>query len=116
MKLNKKVLKIVQNIIIVVIFFMALRELYKIFIDIDINLFNKYAHRLTLINILIIAVLGVISYMPLSFYDLVIRKRVPIDMSRRQLYKYSWIMCSSANFRSIYRSSNNNCNDDYSWL
>ena len=97
MKLNKKVLKIVQNIIIVVIFFMALRELYKIFIDIDINLFNKYAHRLTLINILIIAVLGVISYMPLSFYDLVIRKRVPIDMSRRQLYKYSWIATSVSN-------------------
>ena len=97
MKLNKKVLKIVQSIIIVAIFFMALRELYKIFIDIDINLFNKYAHRLTLSNILIIAVLGVISYMPLSFYDLVIRKRVPIDMSIKQLYKYSWIATSVSN-------------------
>ena len=45
MKINKKLFKIIQSIIIVTIFFLAFKELYKIFVDIDINLFKKYADR-----------------------------------------------------------------------
>ena len=97
MKINKKLFKIIQSIIIVTIFFLAFKELYKIFVDIDINLFKKYADKLTITNLLIIAALGVISYMPLSFYDLIIRKSIPIDMPAKKVYKYSWIATSISN-------------------
>ena len=97
MKINKKLFKIIQSIIIVTIFFLAFKELYKIFIDIDINLFKKYADRLTVPNLLIIALLGIVSYMPLSFYDLITRKSIPIDLPTKKVYKYSWIATSISN-------------------
>ena len=97
MKINKKLFKIIQSIIIVTIFFLAFKELYKIFVDIDINLFKKYADRLTLPNLLIIALLGIVSYMPLSFYDLITRKSIPIDLPTKKVYKYSWIATSISN-------------------
>ena len=97
MKINKKLFKIIQSIIIVTIFFLAFKELYKIFVDIDINLFKKYADRLTVPNFLIIALLGIVSYMPLSFYDLITRKSIPIDLPTKKVYKYSWIATSISN-------------------
>lgn len=97
MKINKKLFKIIQSIIIVTIFFLAFKELYKIFVDIDINLFKKYADRLTVPNLLIIALLGIVSYMPLSFYDLITRKSIPIDLPTKKVYKYSWIATSISN-------------------
>ena len=66
-KLNKKIVQMIQIPIIVVILFFALRELYNIFVDIDVNLFNMYSDKLTVTNIMIIIVLGIISYLPLSF-------------------------------------------------
>ncbi len=94
MKINKKLFRIIQSIVIITIFFIAFKELYKIFIDIDISLFKKYADKLTIVNLLIIAALGVISYIPLSFYDLVTRKSIPIDLPIGKVYKYSWIASS----------------------
>mgnify|MGYP001051737905 FL=1 len=44
-KLNKKIVQMIQIPIIVVILFFALRELYNIFVDIDVNLFNMYSDR-----------------------------------------------------------------------
>ena len=41
MKINKKLFRIIQSIVIITIFFIAFKELYKIFIDIDISLFNN---------------------------------------------------------------------------
>ena len=90
-KLNKKIVQMIQIPIIVVILFFALRELYNIFVDIDVNLFNMYSDKLTVTNIMIIIVLGIISYLPLSFYDLIIKKKVQINLSTRKVYKYSWI-------------------------
>ena len=57
MKINKKLFRIIQSIVIITIFFIAFKELYKIFIDIDISLFKKYADKLTIVNLLIIAAL-----------------------------------------------------------
>ena len=65
----------IQIPIIVVILFFALRDVYNIFVDIDVNLFNMYSDKLTVTNIMIIIVLGIISYLPLSFYDLIIKRR-----------------------------------------
>ena len=96
-KLNKKIVQMIQIPIIVVILFFALRELYNIFVDIDVNLFNMYSDKLTVTNIMIIIVLGIISYLPLSFYDLIIKKKVQINLSTREVYKYSWIASSISN-------------------
>ncbi|MDU4429191.1 MAG: hypothetical protein E7I74_18355, partial [Clostridium sp.] len=96
-KLNKKIVQMIQIPIIVVILFFALRELYNIFVDIDVNLFNMYSDKLTVTNIMIIIVLGIISYLPLSFYDLIIKKKVQINLSTRKVYKYSWIASSISN-------------------
>lgn len=96
-KLNKKIVQMIQIPIIVVILFFALRELYNIFVDIDVNLFNMYSDKLTVTNIMIIIVLGIISYLPLAFYDLIIKKKVQINLSTRKVYKYSWIASSISN-------------------
>lgn len=96
-KLNKKIVQMIQLPIIVVILFFALRELYNIFVDIDVNLFNMYSDKLTVTNIMIIIVLGIISYLPLSFYDLIIKKKVQINLRTREVYKYSWIASSISN-------------------
>ena len=58
---------------------------------------KKYADRLTVPNLLIIALLGIVSYMPLSFYDLITRKSIPIDLPTKKVYKYSWIATSISN-------------------
>ena len=98
-KLNKKIVQMIQIPIIVVILFFALRELYNIFVDIDVNLFNIVTIRdkLTVTNIMIIIVLGIISYLPLSFYDLAVKKKVQINLSTRKVYKCSWIASSISN-------------------
>ncbi len=84
-KLNKKIVQMIQIPIIVVILFFALRELYNIFVDIDVNLFNMYSDKLTVTNIMIIIVLVIISYLPLSFYDLIIKKKVQIYIQKENL-------------------------------
>ena len=97
MKLNKNILKVVQSIVIIAAFFLAAKELYSIFVDIDVSLFNKYADKLTITNIVIIGLLGILSYIPLSFYDLITRKSIPIDLPVGEVYKYSWIASSISN-------------------
>lgn len=97
MKINKKILQIIQIPIIIFILFFAFRELYKIIIESDKNLFFIYSDKLTTLNILIIILLGIISYLPLSFYDLIIRKKVGIKLTLKEIYKYSWIASSVAN-------------------
>ncbi|MCR1952715.1 hypothetical protein NSA50_16955 [Clostridium sp. DSM 100503] len=55
-----------------------------------------YSDRLTPFNILIIILLGIISYIPLSFYDLVLKNKIGIKLSWKKVYKYSWIASSVA--------------------
>ncbi|MCR1951294.1 bifunctional lysylphosphatidylglycerol flippase/synthetase MprF [Clostridium sp. DSM 100503] len=97
MKINKKVVKVIQIVVISVILFFAFRELYMIFKNIDKELFYTYSDRLKNFNIFTIAILGIISYVPLTFYDLLIKKKVGIKLSWKQVYKYSWIASSIAN-------------------
>lgn len=96
MKINKKVVQMIQIPIIIAILFFALRELYTILIKMDKNLFYMYSDRLTLFNILIIILLGIISYIPLSFYDLILKNKIGIKLSWKKVYKYSWIASSVA--------------------
>ncbi|MGL5749026.1 MAG: bifunctional lysylphosphatidylglycerol flippase/synthetase MprF, partial [Paraclostridium sp.] len=39
-------------------------------------------------------VLGIISYIPLSFYDFILKRRVSIQLNNKKLYKFSWISSS----------------------
>ena len=55
-----------------------------------------YRNKLDFLNILIIAALGIISYIPLSFYDFILKRKVRIRLKNRKLYKYSWIASSIA--------------------
>lgn len=48
MKINKKVVQMIQIPSIITILFFALRELYTILIKMDKNLFHMYSDRLTL--------------------------------------------------------------------
>ncbi|WP_415338520.1 bifunctional lysylphosphatidylglycerol flippase/synthetase MprF, partial [Clostridium perfringens] len=58
--------------------------------------FFMYRNKLDFLNLLIIAVLGIISYIPLSFYDFILKKKVGIRLKNSKLYKYSWIASSIA--------------------
>ena len=105
MKINKKVLQTLQIAIVIVILFFAFRELYTIFVNADMNLFYKYSDKLTNFNIFIVIILGIISYIPLTFYDLLIKKKVNIKLSLKEVYKYSWIASSIASLAGFGGSS-----------
>lgn len=96
-KNNKKFFSILQVIFVVIIVFLALRELFKIVLSMDKNLFLMYSNKLTFTNLFIILILGIISYLPLSFYDLIINKSLDINLPKRRIYKYSWISSSISN-------------------
>lgn len=96
-KFDKKILKILKIIFAIVILSLAFRELFKVFIGIDKNLFIEYSNKLTFTNLFIVLVLGIISYLPLSFYDLIIANVLDINLSKKRIYKYSWISSSVSN-------------------
>lgn len=96
-KNNKKFFSILQIIFVVIILFLALRELFKIVLRMDKNLFITYSNNLTFTNLFIILILGIISYLPLSFYDLIINKSLDINLPPKNIYKYSWISSSISN-------------------
>lgn len=60
----------------------------------DKELFITYSNRLTFTNLFIIMILGLISYLPLSFYDLIINNVLNINLPKKRIYKYSWISSS----------------------
>lgn len=95
--INKKdILKIVKHMLLLAIFVIVLKELISIISSFDINIFKKYIKDLSIVNIITIMFLGIISYLPLSFYDFVLKKKADINLDNKQLYKYSWIASSIA--------------------
>lgn len=95
MNLNKKKIIIgVKIIFVLLILTIVAKEFKNIVTDFDMHTFKIYADKLSIGNITIIVILGIISYMPLSFYDFVLKKRVGIKLSNKKLYKFSWIASS----------------------
>lgn len=92
--INKNFFSTLQIIFVVVVVFMACRELFKIIVTMDKNLFITYSNKLTFTNLFIIMTLGLISYLPLSFYDLIINDSLEINLPKKKIYKYSWISSS----------------------
>ena len=92
--------KILLNALKLIFFISILCIVVKEFISIlktfDMELFLKYANELSISNISIIIALGIISYLPLSFYDFVLKSRVNMNIQNKKLYKLSWIISSIA--------------------
>ena len=79
---------------IILILTIVAKEFRNIVTDFNIDTFKMYADKLSIVNIAIIVTLGIISYIPLSFYDFILKKRVGIDLDNKKLYKFSWIASS----------------------
>lgn len=95
-KLNKNIklaLKIVFITVVLILVAMGFKNMFKEF---DMKYFNMYRDRLHFLQLVLIGLAGIISYMPLTLYDFILKKNVGIDMENKKLYKYSWIASSIA--------------------
>lgn len=81
-------------ILMIAIFTIIIFQFSKILSDFDMHTFYTYRDKLTLIRLIIIAFLGVISYLPLSLYDFIIKDTCKIALDNKSLYKSSWIASS----------------------
>ena len=81
-------------ILMLAIFTIILFQFSKILSDFDMHTFYIYRDKLTFIRLIIIAWLGVISYLPLSLYDFIIKDTCKIALDNKSLYKSSWIASS----------------------
>ena len=95
--MNKdKIKKISKIIFALAISIIVLKESTNVISSFDLDEFMLYKHKLSLVNIGIILFLGVVSYLPLSLYDFVLKKRIGINLDNKKLYKFSWIASSIA--------------------
>lgn len=95
-KLNKKVKLFLKLSFITVILVLVVLGFKNMFEEFDIKYFNMYRDRLHFLQLFLIGIAGIVAYMPLSFYDFILKKNVGIDMNNKKLYKYSWIASSIA--------------------
>lgn len=75
---------------------LVIKEFTNIIFSFDKEKFQLYSDKLTMMNLVIIMFLGIISYIPLSFYDFILKKRAGINLNNWKLYKFSWIASSIA--------------------
>lgn len=71
-----------------------MKEFINVVYSFDKELFKTYSHELSILELILILVLGIISYIPLSFYDFILKRRVSIQLNNKKLYKFSWISSS----------------------
>ena len=91
---KEKFKKTAKIVVMLTIFILVFKELIGIISSFDADKFKVYTQQLSVIDIFSIVLLGIISYLPLSFYDFVLKKRVKINLNNEKLYKYSWIASS----------------------
>ncbi|MGL5068830.1 MAG: bifunctional lysylphosphatidylglycerol flippase/synthetase MprF [Sarcina sp.] len=95
-KISKKVQTIFKIIFVSIVCIFVIKEFSHILKGVNLEYIIRYKDRLTVVNLIIIGILGIVSYAPLSFYDFILKKKVGIDLPYRRLYKYSWIASSVA--------------------
>ncbi|MFU7516069.1 lysylphosphatidylglycerol synthase domain-containing protein [Clostridium sp. HCS.1] len=93
-KVDNKVKLWIKILLMITIFTIILFQFSKILSDFDINTFYTYRDKLTLIRLSAIAILGILSYLPLSLYDFIIKDTCKISLDNKSLYKSSWIASS----------------------
>ncbi|BDU83772.1 phosphatidylglycerol lysyltransferase (plasmid) [Clostridium perfringens A] len=96
MKSNKNLKLFFKIAFVSVVILFIVKEFTSVFRNFNTEYFFMYRNKLDFLNLLIIAVLGIISYIPLSFYDFILKKKVGIRLKNSKLYKYSWIASSIA--------------------
>lgn len=96
LKINDKVKLALKIAFVSFVILFVVKEFMNVFKHFNSEYFFMYRNKLTFINLLIIGILGIISYIPLSFYDFILKRKVGIRLRNRSLYKYSWIASSIA--------------------
>ncbi|MGE8206432.1 bifunctional lysylphosphatidylglycerol flippase/synthetase MprF [Heyndrickxia sp. NPDC080065] len=99
LKFNKRklfsFLKIAFPIALLLLILFESKNMVKGF---DINLLKNNISELTPIKILLILILGLVSIVPMLFYDLILSKILKIKLSYKKLLSYSWIVNTFSNF------------------
>ena len=93
-KVDNKVKVWMKIILMCFIFTIIIFQFSKILTDFDMHTFYAYKDKLTLIRLGFIAILGVLSYLPLSLYDFIIKDTCKIALDNKSLYRSSWIASS----------------------
>ncbi len=93
-KVENKMKLWIKIVFIGTIFTIIIFQFSKILSDFDMHTFYTYRDKLTLIRLSVIAVLGLLSYLPLSLYDFIIKDTCKISLDNKSLYKSSWIASS----------------------
>ena len=98
MKINisKKVKLIIKIVFILVVLGVVVKEFGGIINKFNGDTFSMHAGKLTIENRIIIVILGLIAFVPLTLYDVVLKKNMDINLKNKKLYKYSWIASSIA--------------------
>lgn len=94
LKINKKVQIILKIVFVSIVSIFVIREFSHILKDVNPEYLVRYQDKLTFINVVIIVIIGLLAFSPLSFYDFILKKKVGIKLSYRQVYKYSFIASS----------------------
>ncbi|MBU3107739.1 bifunctional lysylphosphatidylglycerol flippase/synthetase MprF [Clostridium gasigenes] len=94
LRLNNKIKLWLKVIFILIVLGIVVKEFSGIIGSFNSNTFSMYASELTFWDIVIVLALGLISFVPLTFYDLVLKKKIKIKLKSKKLYKYSWIASS----------------------
>ncbi|MCR1952593.1 lysylphosphatidylglycerol synthase domain-containing protein [Clostridium sp. DSM 100503] len=81
-------------VFILTILTIILIQFRKLFSDFDTHTFYIYKDKLSFISLSIIIILGLLSYLPLSLYDFIIKDTCNISLDNKSLYKSSWIASS----------------------
>ena len=95
-KINKKVQTILKIIFVSIVFIFVIREFTHILKDVNPDQLIIYKDKLTVLNLILIGIVGLMAFSPLSFYDFILKKKVGIKLPYIKLYKYSWIASSIA--------------------
>ena len=93
-KLNEKGKLILKILFVSAVIIFVFKEFKGVVKNFNLEYFILYKNKLDFLNIMIIVFLGIISYIPLSFYDFILKRKVGINLNNKTLYKYSWIASS----------------------
>lgn len=96
LRISKKVQTILKIVFVSVVFIFVIKEFSHILKGVNLEYVIRYQDKLTFVNMLIIAVLGVLAFSPISCYDFILKKKVGIKLPYRKVYKYSFIASSIA--------------------
>lgn len=93
-KVEDKVKVWMKVAFVLTILTIILIQFKKLFSDFDTHTFYIYKDKLSFISLSIIVILGLLSYLPLSLYDFIIKDTCDISLDNKSLYKSSWIASS----------------------